>query len=63
MPFQSAAQMRACFARHDPRWDCKLWMRHTPNKIKIQKMIEIQPKERKQFNILSTSKISNKIQK
>ena len=22
--------MRACWARHDPRWNCRLWLAHTP---------------------------------
>lgn len=30
MPFRSKAQRRACYAKHDPDWDCGEWERHTP---------------------------------
>jgi hypothetical protein len=31
MPFRSKAQIRACFARKDPRWNCRQWLDETPN--------------------------------
>lgn len=31
MPFQSLNQMRACFAKKNPKWDCKEWAKETPN--------------------------------
>lgn len=34
MPFKSKAQIRACFARKDPRWDCEKWLDETPNRGK-----------------------------
>lgn len=43
MPFKSKAQMRACFAKKDPNWDCKKWMKETgsvkklPAKVKRKK--------------------------
>lgn len=35
MPFVSEAQRRACYAKKDPRWDCKKWEQHTKRKLKI----------------------------
>ena len=31
-PFKSKAQVRACYAKDDPDWNCKKWSKHTPNK-------------------------------
>lgn len=31
MPFVSKQQIRACFARKDPRWNCRQWLEETPN--------------------------------
>lgn len=25
MPFKNEAQRRACYAKNDPKWDCKAW--------------------------------------
>ena len=35
MPFKSKAQMKACFAKDDPKWDCKKWGKETPHKDKL----------------------------
>lgn len=37
MPFKSKAQMRACYAKDDPDWDCEKWESHTPNKKSLPK--------------------------
>jgi hypothetical protein len=41
MPFKSKAQRRACYAAHDPNWDCGEWESHTtgnlPEKVKKKK--------------------------
>ena len=29
MPFKSKAQRMACYAKHDPRWNCEKWDRET----------------------------------
>lgn len=29
MPFVSKSQVRACFAKDDPNWDCKKWAKKT----------------------------------
>jgi len=29
VPFESKAQMAACFAKDDPKWDCGKWASHT----------------------------------
>ena len=31
MPAKSKAQVRACFAKKDPKWDCKKMVKETPN--------------------------------
>jgi len=31
MPFQSASQARACWAKHDPNWNCASWAHETPD--------------------------------
>ena len=31
MPFKSKSQMKACFAKKDPKWPCKEWVKETPN--------------------------------
>lgn len=31
MPFKSKAQVKACYAAKDPKWDCKKWAKETPN--------------------------------
>jgi benzoyl-CoA reductase/2-hydroxyglutaryl-CoA dehydratase subunit BcrC/BadD/HgdB len=31
MAFKSLAQMRKCFASHNPNWDCSKWSHETPN--------------------------------
>ena len=33
MPFVSAAQRRACYARNDPNWDCEAWDLYGGGKI------------------------------
>jgi len=39
MPFQSKSQIRACFANQkrnpDTTWNCKEWLRETPNTKKL----------------------------
>lgn len=47
MPFQSRSQLQACFAKNDPRWNCKDWAHETPNiaqlpdhKPKLKKMAD-----------------------
>jgi hypothetical protein len=32
MPFKSKSQRRACYAAHDPNWDCGEWEAHTKDK-------------------------------
>ena len=32
MPFKNKAQMRACYAKKDPNWDCDKWMKETKKK-------------------------------
>lgn len=31
MPFKSKKQMKACFAQNKPGWNCKEWVKHTPD--------------------------------
>lgn len=31
MPFKSKAQMKACYAAKDPKWDCEKWGKETKN--------------------------------
>lgn len=33
MPFKSKSQRRACYAAHDPNWDCGEWESHTKGKL------------------------------
>lgn len=40
MPFKSNAQRRACYAKHDPDWDCGEWERHTHNKKLPERVTE-----------------------
>ena len=31
MPFKNQAQMKACWAQKNPKWNCKEWAKETPN--------------------------------
>ena len=31
MPFKSKSQLRVCYNKHDPRWNCKEWLDKTDN--------------------------------
>ena len=31
MPFKSKQQVKACYAKKDPKWDCKKWSKETPS--------------------------------
>jgi hypothetical protein len=31
MPFKSKAQMKACYAANNPKWDCEKWAKETKN--------------------------------
>lgn len=31
MPFQSKSQLRTCYGKKQPGWDCKKWLEHTPS--------------------------------
>jgi hypothetical protein len=35
MPFKSKAQVKACFAKKDPNWDCHKWASETPSMSKL----------------------------
>lgn len=48
MPFESKAQMRACYAKQDPRWDCKKWYKDTKKPYKSWP----QYKKPKKYNIV-----------
>ena len=43
MPFENKSQLRACFAKKDPKWDCHKWAHETPN----LKDIPNKPKKKK----------------
>lgn len=38
MPFVSEAQRRACYAKNDPRWDCKKWEKETKKSLPKRKV-------------------------
>lgn len=38
MPFKSKAQQRACYAKHDPKWNCAEWQADTPKKLPERKV-------------------------
>lgn len=40
MPFKSKSQMRACFAKNDPNWDCKEWAKETKSTKKLPDRIK-----------------------
>lgn len=48
MPFRSRAQMRACFARNDPAWDCREWLSETPNPGRLPEKVSRKQKSRSQ---------------
>lgn len=29
MPFESKSQLRTCYGKNDPRWDCDKWLKET----------------------------------
>ena len=33
MPFKNDAQHRACYAKNDPKWDCKKWDKYHKSKF------------------------------
>ena len=37
MPFKSKDQVKACFAKDDPKWDCKKWSNETSSIKKLPK--------------------------
>jgi len=39
MPFKSKEQMKACFAKNDPKWDCKEWLHKKIAKIILDKTV------------------------
>jgi len=47
MPFKSKAQMRKCFASHDPKWNCKEWAHATPSIKKLPERISNIPKAKR----------------
>ena len=40
MPFQNLDQMKACFAKNDPNWDCHEWAKETKSIKKLPKKIK-----------------------
>jgi hypothetical protein len=31
MPFKSRSQLRTCYGKRDPRWNCDKWLKETPS--------------------------------
>lgn len=72
MPFQSLSQMRACFAKKDSKWNCKEWVKETPNIKSLPKKKKEEggystqgykknsPDKNNDFNIISSSNITMK---
>lgn len=45
MPFKSKAQVKACYAKNDPRWDCKAWAKETPSIKALPRKLYSRPKK------------------
>jgi hypothetical protein len=39
MPFKSKAQMKACYAQNNPKWDCKKWSKETKSLQSLPKRL------------------------
>jgi len=44
MPFKSKAQLRTCFSKRDPRWNCKQWVHETQSICNLPERVG-QPKK------------------
>ena len=40
MPFRSMNQLRACYSKNDPDWDCKQWAKETKNIKKLPERVK-----------------------
>lgn len=40
MPFKSKAQVRACYAKNDPNWDCSKWAKKTKSIKSLPKKVK-----------------------
>jgi DNA-binding IscR family transcriptional regulator len=40
MPFKNKAQMKACYAQNNPKWDCKKWSKETKTKEVVEDVNE-----------------------
>jgi len=49
MPFASKSQMRACFAKDDPNWDCHQWAHETPNRKNLPDHVKKKNMKFKEF--------------
>ena len=39
LTFKSKAQMQACYAQNNPKWDCQKWSKETENKKSLPKRL------------------------
>lgn len=49
MPFKNIAQVKACFAKNDKDWDCKKWIKETPNFKNLPKDSTSKKKQIREF--------------
>lgn len=40
MPFRSKSQLRACWAKNDPNWDCHEWAKKTKSTKKLPEAVK-----------------------
>ncbi len=51
MPFLSKSQRRACYAAHDPNWDCGEWESETPSNL--PERVKKKKKKHEQYSFAS----------
>ena len=67
MPFVSRQQVRACFARNDPNWNCQEWVEHTKDMKALPETVQEEEKPppkktlRKKMAEISWSHGQNKV--
>ena len=46
MPFKNKQQVKACYAKKSPNWDCKTWSRETKDMKSLPKGPKPKPKKK-----------------
>jgi hypothetical protein len=50
MPFKNKQQLKACYAKNDPKWDCDKWAHETSKKVLAEHTKAPAPKNKNKKN-------------